>query len=105
MGRVPVKHFNGSLKEAEALALRLNVKNKLPMTQDAKSEAAWRMLVAGLNDPRRDYESDHRLKNQHQAHGASLESPRRQGYAHELGRRAQRAPVAAAGRDGRGGSS
>jgi len=50
MGRVPVKHFNGSLKEAEALALRLNVKNKLPMTQDAKSEAAWRMLVAGLND-------------------------------------------------------
>jgi hypothetical protein len=50
-GRVPVKHFNGSLKEAEALALRLNVKNRLPMTQDAKSEAAWRMLVAGLNDP------------------------------------------------------
>ena len=50
-GPVPVKHYNGTLKEAEATALRLNVKNKLPMTRDARSEAAWRMVVAGAKDP------------------------------------------------------
>ena len=47
---VPVRHFNGTLKEAEATALSLNVKNKLPMTRDARSEAAWRMMVAGAKD-------------------------------------------------------
>ena len=39
------------------MALRANVKNKLPMSPDAKSEAAWRMLVGSLKDPewRRSY--------------------------------------------------
>jgi ParB/Sulfiredoxin domain len=50
-GPVPVRHFNGTLKEAEAAALRYNFKNKLPMTQNAKSEAAWRMTLAGAKDP------------------------------------------------------
>jgi hypothetical protein len=50
-GPVPVRHFKGTLKEAEATALSLNVKNKLPMTRDARSEAAWRMIVAGAKDP------------------------------------------------------
>jgi hypothetical protein len=49
-GHVPVRHFKGTLKEAEATALRLNVKNKLPMTRNARSEAAWRMIVAGAED-------------------------------------------------------
>ena len=46
-----MKYFNGTLKEAEVWALRLNSKNKLPMSRDAKSEAAWRMLVDGVRDP------------------------------------------------------
>jgi hypothetical protein len=50
-GPIPVKYFNGPLKKAQAVALKLNAKNKLMMSRDAKSEAAWRMLVDGLKDP------------------------------------------------------
>ncbi len=50
-GPVPVKHFKGTLKEAQACAMKVNAKNKVPMTQPEKSEAAWRMLVDGERDP------------------------------------------------------
>ena len=50
-GLVPVEYFRGTLKDAETTALRLNVKNRLPMTREAKTEAAWRMLVDSRKDP------------------------------------------------------
>lgn len=48
---MPFGHFEGTLKEAQDTALRANVKNRLPMTREAKAEAAWRMLLMGREDP------------------------------------------------------
>lgn len=45
---VPVVHFEGTVEEARLEALRLNIKNKLPMTQDDKFEAAWTLAKEGL---------------------------------------------------------
>ena len=50
-GPVPVRQFKGTLKEAQAYAMKVNAKNKVPMTRVEKSEAAWRMLVDGERDP------------------------------------------------------
>ena len=47
---MPVEHFPGTLKEAQAAALAANAKNRLPMSQDSKHEAAWRMVVEGWKD-------------------------------------------------------
>jgi hypothetical protein len=41
--KVPVTVFSGSLKEARSKALELNSRNKLPMTQADKMEAAWEL--------------------------------------------------------------
>jgi hypothetical protein len=40
---VPVKLFLGTLEEARTTALKLNSRNKLPMTREDKSEAAWEL--------------------------------------------------------------
>lgn len=40
---VPVELFSGTLEEARAMALKLNSRNKLPMTREDKSEAAWEL--------------------------------------------------------------
>jgi hypothetical protein len=44
-GRVPVQYFEGSIEAAQIAALRLNIKNRLPITKASKSEAAWRLMV------------------------------------------------------------
>jgi hypothetical protein len=44
-GRVPVEYYEGSIEAAEIEALKRNIKNKLPVTRPAKSEAAWRLMV------------------------------------------------------------
>jgi hypothetical protein len=44
---VPVEHYEGTVEEARAEALRLNIKNKLPMTKQDKFEAAWRLVKEG----------------------------------------------------------
>lgn len=44
---VPVEWFEGSVLEAYREAVRRNVKDKLPMSRDAKLEAAWREVVLG----------------------------------------------------------
>jgi hypothetical protein len=41
---IPARVFEGTLPEARREALRLNSKNKLPMTNGAKQEAAWRLV-------------------------------------------------------------
>jgi hypothetical protein len=48
---VPVEVFTGSLTEARVRALASNVKDKLPMTAQAKSEAAWRITKENLGEP------------------------------------------------------
>lgn len=45
---IPVEVHAGSLTEARVLALSSNVKDKLPMTAQAKSEAAWRITKENL---------------------------------------------------------
>jgi ParB-like chromosome segregation protein Spo0J len=45
---VPVVYFEGSVEEARLEGLRLNIKNKLPMTRDDKFEAAWALVKEGL---------------------------------------------------------
>jgi hypothetical protein len=40
---IPANIFSGSLQEATRAALRLNSKNKLPMTARDRTEAAWRL--------------------------------------------------------------
>jgi hypothetical protein len=44
---IPVIHFEGDVGQAQAEAWRLNYKNKLPMTQRDKLEAAWRLVMEG----------------------------------------------------------
>jgi hypothetical protein len=44
---VPVRHFDGPLREAWIEALRCNVKDKLPMTMSDKREAAWKLVKRG----------------------------------------------------------
>jgi hypothetical protein len=44
---VPVEHYEGTVEEAKAEALHLNIKNKLPMTKNDKFEAAWRLVKEG----------------------------------------------------------
>lgn len=44
---IPVTYFEGSLEEAEEEAWRRNYKNSLPVTQDDKLEAAWRLVQQG----------------------------------------------------------
>lgn len=44
---VPVVYFEGSVDEARLEGLRLNIKNKLPMTRDDKFEAAWSLVKEG----------------------------------------------------------
>jgi hypothetical protein len=46
-GLVPVACFEGSLQEAIITALERNNKNKLPMGDVSKLEAAWKLLVRG----------------------------------------------------------
>ncbi len=46
-GPVPVEIFQGTPKEAELEALKRNIEDKLPMTQQDKLEAAWRLVLAG----------------------------------------------------------
>jgi hypothetical protein len=45
---IPVEVFAGTLAEARVRALSSNVKDKLPMTSQAKSEAAWRITKENL---------------------------------------------------------
>jgi hypothetical protein len=40
---VPVEVFSGTLEEARTTALKLNSQNKLPMTREDKSGAAWEL--------------------------------------------------------------
>ena len=40
---IQVEVFTGSLEEARKLALKRNSRNKLPMTREDKSEAAWEL--------------------------------------------------------------
>ncbi len=42
--RIPVKFFEGTVKEAEDQALILNIKDKLRMTRGDKFDAAFRLL-------------------------------------------------------------
>ncbi len=42
---IPVEHFPGSLEEAHLESGRRNVKDKLPMTREAKQEVAWRAIA------------------------------------------------------------
>jgi hypothetical protein len=44
---VPVEYFEGALEEARDESLRRNSKNKLPMTDNDKLEAAWKMVCQG----------------------------------------------------------
>lgn len=44
---VPVVYFEGSVAEARLEGLKLNSKNKLPMTRDDKFEAAWTLVKEG----------------------------------------------------------
>lgn len=44
---VPVEIFHGTPQEAELEALKRNIEDKLPMTQQDKLEAAWRLVLAG----------------------------------------------------------
>ena len=44
---VPVEYYEGPVEKARAEALRLNIKNKLPMTRQDKFEAAWRLVKEG----------------------------------------------------------
>jgi hypothetical protein len=48
---IPVEVFAGSLTEARVRALTGNVKDKLPMTTQAKSEAAWTITKENLGKP------------------------------------------------------
>jgi hypothetical protein len=47
---IPVEVFAGSLTDARLRALASNVKDKLPMTTQAKSEAAWAITKENLGD-------------------------------------------------------
>jgi hypothetical protein len=47
---IPAVVFEGSLEEAYRAAIRLNSKDKLPMSRDDKSSAAWTLVK--LDDPR-----------------------------------------------------
>ncbi|MBR0935161.1 ParB/RepB/Spo0J family partition protein [Bradyrhizobium jicamae] len=47
-GGIPVEVFPGDLAAARLLALSCNVKDKLPMTKHAKSEAAWQIVKEDL---------------------------------------------------------
>lgn len=49
-GRVPVEYFEGSVHDATIRALDANKKDKLPLGDDAKREAAWKLLVRGRSD-------------------------------------------------------
>ena len=46
---IPVRYFEGNLKEAQEEAWRRNYKNKLPMRHADKLEAAWRSVRGGPN--------------------------------------------------------
>jgi hypothetical protein len=50
-GRVPVQHLEKSLEAAQVEALKRNIKNQLPVTRAAKSEAAWRLMVKRYKNP------------------------------------------------------
>ena len=45
---IPVEVFPGDLTAARLLALSCNVRDKLPMTTHAKSEAAWQIVKEDL---------------------------------------------------------
>ena len=47
---IPVEVFAGSLAEARLRALKCNVKDKLVMTTQAKSDAAWRITKENLGE-------------------------------------------------------
>jgi hypothetical protein len=44
IGAIPARAFGGTLDQAYLEALRLNSRNKLPMTKEDKQEAAWRLV-------------------------------------------------------------
>jgi hypothetical protein len=44
-GWIPVEVFEGALAEARMEALERNVKNKLPLSDEAKAQAAWELVV------------------------------------------------------------
>jgi hypothetical protein len=44
---VPVTYFTGSVTEARERALYLNIKDKLALTREEKSEAAWQLMIEG----------------------------------------------------------
>ena len=43
-GAIPAMAFGGTFDQAHLEALRLNSRNKLPMTKDDKQQAAWRLV-------------------------------------------------------------
>ena len=43
-GAIPAEVFEGTLDQAYLEALRLNSRNKLPMSKEDKQEAAWRLV-------------------------------------------------------------
>jgi len=49
-GGVPVVYFEGSIHDAEIMALEANTKDKLPMGKETKLEAAWKHLVRGRSN-------------------------------------------------------
>jgi hypothetical protein len=44
IGAIPARAFGGTLDQSYLEALRLNSRNKLPMTKEDKQEAAWRLV-------------------------------------------------------------
>jgi hypothetical protein len=55
IGDVPVEYFEGSVHDAKIRALEENKKNKLPLGDEGKREAAWKLLVRGNADKARRY--------------------------------------------------
>jgi hypothetical protein len=47
--KVPVEHFDGDLEEAVREAIKRNSRDRLPMTNEAKLESAWRLVLMEQN--------------------------------------------------------
>jgi ParB-like chromosome segregation protein Spo0J len=51
---IPVRVFQGSLKQAVVESTRANAKDKLPMTKDDKATRAWQLVVIGHDFSKRE---------------------------------------------------
>ncbi len=68
---IPAQVFTGSLRTAERAALRANNKDRLSLTREDRTEAAWRLVRAA------------RSSGQHQEHHAGHRGQQRDGEHHE----------------------